>query len=150
METPSVYSDSENDEEYSDNEEENDTEHNDYSSESGSEIDEDGETELHENEIVDTQFVAKNGMVWDTNHQNYDRRRSENVINMRPGVTQYAASRITTTKSAFELFMKQDLCEMIVKYTNAFGRENISEWVDIDLDTLNAYFGVLLLAGAYK
>lgn len=34
--------------------------------------------------------------------------------------------------------------------TNLFGQRKYNDWNDIDIDTLHAYYGLLLLAGVYR
>lgn len=96
-------------------------------------------------------YIAKNGMEWSStprcvrNHS-----RSENILRLRPGITQYASSRIYSIKSSFDLLMSTTICAKIVRHTNAYGAKNISRWTDINVDTLHAYFAILILAGVYK
>lgn len=121
--------------EYSDGNDEYESEHGEYSSESDDESDENIENSL---------YVAKNGMVWSPNpRQSTHHSRAENILTTKPGITRFASSRISTIKSSFDLFMTKSICENIVKHTNTYGKNKINGWLEIDLDTLNAYFAVL-------
>lgn len=66
------------------------------------------------------------------------------------GPTTCAAARITNPVSAFLLFSKT-IVHTVLSMTNLHGlRTHRDKWVNIDLTTLRAYFGLLLLAGVYR
>ncbi|XP_038568008.1 piggyBac transposable element-derived protein 3-like [Micropterus salmoides] len=66
------------------------------------------------------------------------------------GPTRYATSRITSVKSCFDLFITDEIIQLIVDMTNVQGRRSVSQWKDIDATDLQAYIGLLLLAAVYK
>lgn len=61
----------------------------------------------------------------------------------------YASSRVNDPLSAFLLFI-EPLEETIIQMTNKYGSENHKDWELIDIPTLRAYLGLLILAGVYR
>lgn len=54
-------------------------------------------------------------------------------------------------KSSFELFISDSVQKIILDYTNREGRRVFEErWKEIDQTGLQAYFGVLILAGVFR
>lgn len=82
----------------------------------------------------------------------HGRASRENIINLMPGLTRYASSRITEVEiSSFELFFPPPLVRIILNYTNIEGRRIYDkEWTDIDSTELFAFIGLLLLAGVFR
>ena len=70
---------------------------------------------------------------------------------MVPGPTRYAVSYVQDIQSAFELFMTPSIEKTILQMTNLEGRRVYGdEWKDYDVTHLQAYIGLLILAGVYK
>lgn len=66
------------------------------------------------------------------------------------GPTVYAASRCNDVLSSFLLFI-EPIEQLIVTMTNLYGiREIGSNWQEVDIVTMRAYCGLLLLAGVYR
>lgn len=81
----------------------------------------------------------------------HGRINRSNIIKHTPGPTRYATSRINNIVSAFQLFLDHTLENIILKMTNIEGRRVYSDnWENLDSTTLQAYVGLLLLAGVYK
>ncbi len=59
---------------------------------------------------------------------------------MVPGPTRYADSHVQDIKSAFELFITPSIEKYILG----------DSWKDFDVTDLQAYIGLLILAGLYK
>lgn len=60
------------------------------------------------------------------------------------------AANIVDVSSAFHMFLGP-VENIILNMTNLYGvRKYKDEWENIDLDTLHAYFGLLLLSGVYR
>ncbi|XP_060720777.1 piggyBac transposable element-derived protein 4-like [Tachysurus vachellii] len=79
------------------------------------------------------------------------RAPAANVIKMIPGITRFAVTRVSDIKSCFDLFMPLSLKKVIISMTNLEGKKVHGDmWNDIDEECLNAYIGVLLLAGVYR
>ncbi|CAD7079676.1 unnamed protein product [Hermetia illucens] len=77
-------------------------------------------------------------------------RRSTNP-SLQPGITRYAASRISDIQSSFDLFLPPQLETIILRNTNREGRRVLgATFEDIDTPTLRAYIGLLILAGVYR
>lgn len=118
----------------------------------------DGEAdESHEsiisNENVDPLFVSKDGKEWSPQPvQNPGgRARSENVINLTPGTTRFAKSRVDNVKDAFLLFFPPPIEKIILKWSNEYALAKFGEeYTPLDSNLLRAYIGVLILAGVYR
>ncbi|KAK1877186.1 PiggyBac transposable element-derived protein 4 [Dissostichus eleginoides] len=67
-----------------------------------------------------------------------------------PGPTHYAVARICDPASSFALLLMEDILQHIVSMTNLHGRRSIAEWRDMDTEELQAYVGLLILAGVYR
>ncbi|XP_024151020.1 piggyBac transposable element-derived protein 4-like [Oryzias melastigma] len=79
------------------------------------------------------------------------RARVENIIKMTPGPTRYAASRVDDIKSSFQLFLPESIEGIILEMTNLEGKRVFGDtWREIDLVDLQAYIGLLILAGVYR
>ncbi|KAM4023886.1 LOW QUALITY PROTEIN: uncharacterized protein ACNLHF_024838 [Anomaloglossus baeobatrachus] len=74
-----------------------------------------------------------------------------NVIKMTPGITRFAVTRVSDIKTCFDLFMPLSIKKVIIAMTNLEGKKvHGNMWNDLHDDDLDAYIGVLLLAGVYK
>jgi len=80
------------------------------------------------------------------------RALSSNVIKLTPGITRYAAKRITSDEiSAFQLLFTNSIEETVIVNTNREGQLVYdNDWKPLDNVELNAYIGLLILAGVYK
>lgn len=98
-------------------------------------------------------FVSKDRTVtWKTVMPNiYGRSRAENIIPERVGITRFAMLRIRYIKDAFELCFTKVMRKMIVDNTNLEGSRIFGDsWSNIDDVTIQAYIGILILAGVYR
>nr|XP_033472352.1 piggyBac transposable element-derived protein 4-like [Epinephelus lanceolatus]XP_033472354.1 piggyBac transposable element-derived protein 4-like [Epinephelus lanceolatus] len=66
------------------------------------------------------------------------------------GPTRYASDRISSPKTSFELFITEEIIQLILKNTNLQGRRTAAEWKDVDVEELWAFIGLLILAGVYR
>ncbi len=66
-----------------------------------------------------------------------------------PGITQYAAARIIDPRSAFALLLTEEILLQVVTMTNLHGRCSTTDWQDTDIEELQAFVGLLILAGVY-
>lgn len=124
-----------------------------YSSNSDSSYIEDDETSTPNQSTVDPTFVSKSGQVWSSTPFQIDsgRFRTENIISLRPGATRYAKSRVSDIKSAFMLFFPTNIQNIILKHSNDYAAKKYGEnYIEITSDMLEAYIGVLILAGVYR
>ncbi|KAM4036366.1 LOW QUALITY PROTEIN: piggyBac transposable element-derived protein 4-like [Anomaloglossus baeobatrachus] len=79
------------------------------------------------------------------------RMSSKDVIKGTPGPTRYAISRIDDIQSAFKLFINITIQNIIIQMSNIEGQQVYGEkWKTLDLTALNAFIGLLLLAGVYR
>ncbi len=69
---------------------------------------------------------------------------------LTPGPTSYATSQIDTLRSTFDLFLTDEIIQHIVNMTNRHGRRSYTAWKDVDATELQAFIGLLLLAGVYR
>ncbi|XP_028825897.1 piggyBac transposable element-derived protein 4-like [Denticeps clupeoides] len=58
--------------------------------------------------------------------------------------------RVGDIPDAFDLFLNEEMTQVITRYTNLHGRRTVQGWKDLDATTIRAYFGLLLLAGVYR
>lgn len=104
-------------------------------------------------EIVDPLFVSKDGTVWKSQpvQNRSGRSRNENVLNLRPGTTRYARTRVDDFKDAFLLFFPPPIENIILKWSNAYAKAQCGDkYIEIDSNLLHAYIAVLILAGVYR
>ncbi|XP_039550046.1 piggyBac transposable element-derived protein 4-like, partial [Pimephales promelas] len=79
------------------------------------------------------------------------RLSAANVIKMVPGPTRYAVSHVQDIKSAFDLFITPSIEKDVLEMTNLEGKRVYGDdWKDFDVTDLQAYIGLLILAGVYK
>lgn len=79
------------------------------------------------------------------------RASSANIINVTPGPTRYAIARVSDIKSSFLVMMNDNIQSIVVEMTNIEGQRVYGDgWEALDKITLQAYIGLLLLAGVYK
>lgn len=67
-----------------------------------------------------------------------------------PGPTRYTISRISNLKSAFDLFITEEIIQLLCTYTNLNGSRRSKNWKDVDEVDMRAYIGILILAGVYR
>ncbi|KAM4016931.1 LOW QUALITY PROTEIN: piggyBac transposable element-derived protein 4-like [Anomaloglossus baeobatrachus] len=80
----------------------------------------------------------------------HGRADAANVIKMTPGITRFAVTRVSDIKTCFDLFMPLSIKKVIIAMTNLRKKVHGNMWNDLHDDDLDAYIGVLLLAGVYK
>lgn len=98
-------------------------------------------------------LLSKNGKLsWSRSPlEQQGRLSAANVIKMVPGPTRYAVSHVQDIKSAFELFITPSIEKDILEMTNLEGRRVYGDsWKELDGTHLQAYIGLLILAGVYK
>ena len=98
-------------------------------------------------------FMSKNSEIQWSSSPNIRQTRmsAENIIKTVPGPTRMAVTRVTDIKSAFELVMPNSIQKIILEMTNLEGRRVFGEkWKELDKTHLDAYLGLLILAGVYK
>jgi len=91
-------------------------------------------------------------ITWSAEHfPQHGRTSSANIIKLTPGPTRYAISRIDDIRSSFQVIMNNNLSDIVLKMTNVEGRRVYGDnWENLDAITLEAYIGILLLAGVYR
>ncbi|KAM9307728.1 piggyBac transposable element-derived protein 4-like [Gastrophryne carolinensis] len=98
-------------------------------------------------------FKSKSGKIsWSSVPPDvHGRADAANVIKMTPGFTRFAVTRASDIKTCFDLFMPLSIKKAIIAMTNLEGKKvHGNMWNDLHNDDLDAYIGVLLLAGVYK
>lgn len=66
------------------------------------------------------------------------------------GPTRYAIVRTSSLVDAFNLYFTDEIMKLVTDYTNLQGRHSVPGWRDLDQTDLQAYIGLLLLAGVYR
>ncbi|XP_058252363.1 piggyBac transposable element-derived protein 4-like [Hemibagrus wyckioides] len=94
-------------------------------------------------------WIGRNGLVWfSTNEETLC--FSQPARGVTPGPTRYAIVRVQNVVSAFDLFITEEMIDLIVRMTNLHGRRTMKNWNEIDSTDLRAYMGLLILAGVYR
>ncbi|CAM4569943.1 unnamed protein product [Leuciscus chuanchicus] len=110
--------------------------------------------EEYEEADADQTFESKNGKIsWTASPppQGPGRASSSRVIKLTPGPTRFAISRVDDIKSAFLLFFPSTIQNILVEMTNLEGKRVFGDdWRDVDWTDMEAYIGLLLLAGVYR
>ncbi|KAJ8384204.1 hypothetical protein AAFF_G00207520 [Aldrovandia affinis] len=112
---------------------------------------EDPEEEDPEEESPEVTFPSKDGnLLWYST--SLDRRaRANKIVSMTPGPTRYAVSRVDDIKSSFQLFLTESIEKTILAVTNLEGERVFGDkWRELDRADLQAYMGLLILAGVYR
>lgn len=83
-------------------------------------------------------FKSKNGKIFccSVPHNEHGRSAAANVINMTPGITRFAVTRVSDIKTIMPLSLKR----VIIAMTNLEGKKVHGDmWKDIDEEYLDAY-----------
>lgn len=88
-------------------------------------------------------YVSRDNLIWTSTPIEYNdtRVRKSNVISLRPGATRYVSSRVKSIEDVFLLFFPPNTEKIII--------EN-SKYIEIMVDLLHAYLGILILSGVYR
>ncbi|XP_022609640.1 piggyBac transposable element-derived protein 4-like, partial [Seriola dumerili] len=98
-------------------------------------------------------FLSKNGKItWSSAaYDQHGRHAEQNVIKMTPGPTRYAVSHAHDIVSTFYLFITPAIEKIILEMTNLEGFCKYGDsWKKMDETDLQAYLGLLILAGVYR
>ncbi|XP_014912949.1 piggyBac transposable element-derived protein 4-like [Poecilia latipinna] len=118
-------------------------------SSSSSEEEEDKENPEAESEA----FLSKNGQItWSSEtYDQHGRHAKRYIVKMTPGPTRYAVSRVHDIVSTFYLFITPAIKKIILEMTNREGFRKFGDsWKKMDEIDLQAYIGLLILAGVYR
>ncbi|KAL3983487.1 M-phase phosphoprotein 8 [Sarotherodon galilaeus] len=112
----------------------------------------DGEGEARDEQAPEETFQSKSGhLLWSSSTQGRGSSARVENTKMTPGPTRYATSRVDDIKSSFQLFLPESIEGIILEMTNLEGKRVFGEtWREIDLVDLQAYIGLLILAGVYR
>eukprot|EP00064_Thunnus_orientalis_P011091 superscaffoldBa00001567_g11121 len=147
-------SDSEQDSVVSENEEDTNTEDDVLDSESTEHSSDESSEDRTENgecmeEKEDPGWKSRNGqIVWSPSHA--ETLRYFPATALTPGPTRYAIARISNVKSCFDLLITEEITQLLVDMTNLQGRRTVKDWKDVDATDLQAYMGLLILAGVHR
>ena len=53
-------------------------------------------------------------------------------------------------RSAFDLFITEEIIQLLCTNSNLHGRRRCEDWRDVDKVEMRAYIGILILAGVYR
>lgn len=99
-------------------------------------------------------FTSRNReILWSSSPppQTQGRARAEEVLRQTPGPTRYACARVEYIRSAFKYFFTNSIQNILLEITNLEGRRVYgNEWNDIVLEEMQAFLGLLILAGVCK
>jgi len=97
-------------------------------------------------------YKSKNGdEIWQKKCSGSRKYAPQNVMKLTPGPTAYATRHADTVCDAFQLFLTPRIVSIILGMTNKEGKTAVGEtWKPVDEAELNAYFGLLFLAGVYR
>uniref|UniRef100_A0A3P8SVH4 PiggyBac transposable element-derived protein domain-containing protein n=1 Tax=Amphiprion percula TaxID=161767 RepID=A0A3P8SVH4_AMPPE len=95
------------------------------------------------------EWTSRNGKIlwFPTNKETQHFNPVPTVIT--PGPTLYAVARISNLRSAFDLFITEEMIQLLCTHTNLHGRRRCEDWRDVDEVEMRAYIGILILAGVY-
>ncbi|XP_059196338.1 piggyBac transposable element-derived protein 4-like [Centropristis striata] len=96
-----------------------------------------------------SEWTSKNGQIWFPSNDATLRYVAPGR-GLIPGPTNYATTRIHDVKSSFDLFFTAEIISIIVQMTNLQGRRSVANWSDVDATDIQAYIGLLILAGVYR
>ncbi|KAE8278149.1 hypothetical protein D5F01_LYC23789 [Larimichthys crocea] len=113
---------------------------------SSSSADSSEEAEVEEEE----RWTSKNGKILWSATNNQTLRYIPAARGLVPGPTQYAAARIRDPITSFSLLLTAEIIQHILAVTNLHGRREITGWRDLDVEELQAYMGLIILAGVYR
>ncbi|XDV16626.1 hypothetical protein PO909_016257 [Leuciscus waleckii] len=99
-------------------------------------------------------YRSKNGeILWSSipPPQTQGRARAEEIRRNSPGPSRCACVRAEYIKSTFELFFPSSMQKMLLEMTNLEGQRVFGdEWCNVDWDEIQAFIGLLILAGVLK
>lgn len=93
---------------------------------------------------------ARDGTIWSKIKPRLSRRPSRNILCEKPGRTAYGEN-FTTAAEAFHLFMSDEIVDVVIQETNRRAYTILGDdWKPVDKVEINAFFGLLILAGSFK
>ncbi|XP_052423852.1 titin homolog isoform X1 [Carassius gibelio] len=118
----------------------------------------DGEESEEESEVTadtETAYQSKNGNISWTSKTPPQRQQgrfpAHRIIRMTPGPTKFACANAKDIISTFELFFPDDIKQILIEMTNLEGKRVFgAAWKNLDWTDLQAFLGLLLLAGVYR
>ncbi|CAM4728931.1 unnamed protein product [Leuciscus chuanchicus] len=103
---------------------------------------------------ADAAYQSKNGNILWTSTTHSERRGripTHRVIKMTPGPTKFACSNAKDIISTFELFFPNNIKKILIEMSNLEGKRVFGKaWKSLDWTDIQAYFGLLILAGVYR
>lgn len=140
---------SDSEEEHEETEEETDTDDVEYQVESDSATSDESSENWEDTDETEVGWKSKSGQIWSPTHTETLRYHPA-ATGVLAGPTRYATARISTIKSSFDLFMTEEILQIVLDMTNLQGRRSVADWREVDATELQAYIGLLLLAGVYR
>ncbi|XP_059394628.1 piggyBac transposable element-derived protein 4-like [Carassius carassius] len=104
---------------------------------------------------TETAYQSKNGNISWTSKTPPQKQRgrfpAHRIIRMAPGPTRLACANAKDIRSTFELFFPDDIKQILIEMTNLEGkRVSGAAWKKLDWTDLQAFLGLLILAGVYR
>ncbi|XP_038576656.1 piggyBac transposable element-derived protein 4-like [Micropterus salmoides] len=145
--------DQEESEEEEEEEDVSEEEDNCEENENNASTDEEESSDEEEEPQMEECFQSKDGSLLWSSIPPSDRRRmlvAERERSPR-GPTRYAVARVDSITSAFQLFLPDQVEKIVLNMTNKEGRRVYgNKWREMDGIALQAYLGLLILAGVYR
>lgn len=98
-------------------------------------------------------YVSKNKQVWHETPRKLPQGRlgQQNILREKSGPTRYANREVDSISSAFLIYLRKPLMQIILKWTNVEGNTVFgNKWKQLDESELLKFIGVLILIGVYK
>ncbi|XP_058645114.1 piggyBac transposable element-derived protein 4-like isoform X1 [Onychostoma macrolepis] len=117
----------------------------------------DGEESEKESEVTantETAYQSKNGNIsWTskTHWRPQERLQAHRIFKKSTGPTRLACANADDIRSTFELFFPNNIKQILIEMTNLEGIHVFgAAWKNLDWTDLQAYIGLLFLAGVYR
>ncbi|XP_034562753.1 piggyBac transposable element-derived protein 4-like [Notolabrus celidotus] len=92
---------------------------------------------------------SRSGLLWSPSHEE-TLRWIPPPTGLTPGPTHYALARITSIISTMDLFLTEEVIQMVMGMTNLHGRRTVQDWKDVDETDIRATIELLLLSGVFR
>ena len=113
----------------------------------------DGSAEVISDTFSTSRFTSKDGKIWsDTRRQDPRGRHSRcNILRETSGPSRRIRDSFDSPAKAFSCFFTSEIMDIILQSTNEEGfRIYADSWHPVDRTELEAYLGLILLAGVYR
>lgn len=113
----------------------------------------DGSAEVTSDTFSTSRFTSKDGKIWSGTRRQDPRGRysRSNILRETSGPSRRIRDSFDSPAEAFSCFFTSEIMDIILQSTNEEGiRIYADSWHPVDRTELEAYLGLILLAGVYK